>query len=111
MLGRSELGRSAAMDDETNRRLDALAAEVARLALDLLATRAVLTEALAMAPIDLEDLRMRLIGLHARGTTRSPAGAALAPALAAAIEATLDVAAAARRRAGRPPAAGTGRSD
>lgn len=105
MLGRGDLGRTAAMDDETKRRLDALAAEVARLALDLLATRAVLTEALAMAPIDLEALRMRVIGLHARGTTRSPAAAALAPALAAAIEATLDVAAAARDRASPASAA------
>ncbi len=98
------------MDDETRRRLDALAAETARLGLDLLAARAVLTEALAMAPIDLEELRMRVMGLHARGTTRSPAGAAAAPAFAAAIEAMLDVAAAARDRARPAPPAGPGRS-
>lgn len=103
-------GLGAGMHDDLERRLAALASAHARLALEHLATRAVLTEALAMAPIDLEELRMRVMGLHTRGGTRSPAGAAAAPALAAAIEAILDVAAAARDRARPAPPAAPGES-
>jgi hypothetical protein len=73
------------------------------LAAELHAMRLVLAHALAMAPIDLEDLAADIMGRRQRAAARAPAGTRAAqPAVDAAVDRLLEAAGQLRRRPTEP---------
>ena len=93
------------MDDETRALLNQMNDTMAALLAQQHATRLVLAMALAMAPIDLDELLLRLMGQRHRAAEAAPEAvvdSGALPAVAAAIDRV--VAVAASWRAEQPPA-------